>query len=458
MPDEFRGDYTPTSDIFGKFIEGLKMGIALKKDKEERAANAATAQYKTDAENRARRAESMNLDYLTGNRIRSGEEYDIANKMAAQPEMFPQPEQRRFMDEITLGQQPMPSPASTFSVAQGVGIKPRPGLENFKLGEAQTTGVIPFDPRALGVAGYTEDEGPAKEYMANADNITRFAEGRKALSQPSGLNIQTDESGIEYMPGRKLGAQPTIVSAPADPQVLNIPGAEGKFIGYRGRAGENRLVQEQPTTKTIVNTMTGATTTVPKNTEMFTPIGAAQMMETDSKMNATLQGLTRLEGFLNKVPSGRLGGNFASFINYFSGFYPEVGAAKDLGGMLKPMITRVLGGDVGNLAVAEQAAAGRLTEGLISATAQERKNAFATLRGLAAYRKEANKARKENDMGIWGAPLTEALSKNPQWVRFKQAYDTGDFAEAAKFAPSRVATQQPAQQPVQQQPQVKDAW
>mgnify|MGYP001565041493 CR=1 FL=1 len=396
-------DYTPTNDVFGRFIEGLKMGQQLQENKAKRVQDALEAQYKAQTSAIARRTENANFDYISGGNIHTGEEYDIATKMSAQPDLFPMDAERRDVEDITANKG--------------------------------------FDSNATGYARYDPTQKDAEQYMAQAGNIDRLREGLKQMGKPMGLNVQTDpETGMQYIPGTKRGEKPTITSIPANP-TLEVPaGGTTPIVTYNTGVGRKGASAEQTNMVPMVNTQTGQSTLVPKGTMLYTPVGAAQMADTTTRLSSLTQSLNEFERLLQNVPEGRFKGNLAETINTFTGYFPEVATAKGLGGVLKPLITRVLGGDVGNLAAAEQIPAQRLTEALITRTGTERKQAFKVLRQLIAYRQQANELRKVGTTGLWGDPLREVLKDNVQFTRFIKAVDAGKLNQAlqAVEAPTNV--------------------
>lgn len=420
-------DYTPyTGDVFTHFIEAMKMGMSLKKDEEAKKVQAITTGYAKENTDRARRLESQNLTYGSNNQIRSGAEYDQAIQAISQPTP-------RMLDEIFLGDNPIPSPASTFDVKKYGSQIPAKDLNTFEN--------IPMDVVAsLGYATPMEaSEQDTQKFINNGvdpKTLARYIEGLKNLGRPSNLGVITDPTtGMQYIPGPSMKAKPTIVGTPVNPQTVDVPGSNQQFVSYNVGQGRAGLLQVQPTEKTLVNTVSGKSITVPKNTEMWTPPGASTMMETTTRLNSLEQGVTRLERTLAKVPSGRLGGNFASLANFMGGWFPEAGNAKDLGGILAPMTTRLIGGDVGNLSITEQIAAKNMTASLVSATKEERKLAFDTIRHLISYRRIANEQKLSGNSLIWGDDLSTVLKDNTQYQKFINAAASGDFKEANTFAP-----------------------
>jgi len=194
MPDEFRGDYTPTSDIFGKFIEGLKMGQSLRKEKEDRAVKSAELQMKAMTDNLAREKWNQEIWQKSGGNLQA-KELDAAYRMISQTEGA----------EVPTGSLPEPSTATpggatTFSVAQGLGIPARPA---WKLSDESIRGVIPaISPNAnIGYKQYEAD--PTVQTQKSNEALANISGANQAIQdrQRAGL----EQLGTNYV---KIGQDP----------------------------------------------------------------------------------------------------------------------------------------------------------------------------------------------------------------------------------------------------------
>lgn len=158
-----------------------------------------------------------------------------------------------------------------------------------------------------------------------------------------------------------------------------------------------------------INPITGEQVALPRGGKVVSPPGAADAVALGNKLDDFNASLKELQALVNSTPSGRIAGNGAYYLNKFFGLFPNVKTASNVGQLLVPMATRVLGGDVGNLSATEQNAAMQLMK-LEGATDIERKQAFAVLDALTA-RKMAIAKNLINNNKMFNA---DAINESPE--------------------------------------------
>jgi hypothetical protein len=209
-----------------------------------------------------------------------------------------------------------------------------------------------------------------------------------------------------YGGGANNGGGLPPISVITDPatglQFYQVPSGRGGYV----------KTAAVPPAPIAINPTTGEQVALPRGGKVVSPPGVADALTLRDKLGDFRTSLGELETLVSSTPSGRLAGNGAYYINKFTGLFPEVKTANNVGQLLVPMATRVLGGDVGNLSMTEQVAATQLMK-LEGATVEERKQAFAVLKALTERKQAiANKLINENKMfnkaGLDEAP--EALA------------------------------------------------
>ncbi len=234
-------------------------------------------------------------------------------------------------------------------------------------------------------------------------------EQNRQRQQQSLTGLREAQAGM-MAGGEEGGApEPTIITDKEGRQILAYPTPQG----YRYR--------ELTPTPISVNPITGEQTALPRGARMYVPPGAAKGQETLTKIDGLEASLGMVEDLYKTIPSGRISGNTAKVLNKFTGLYPEVRTAETAGGILVPMVTRVIGGDVGNLNEQEQKAAKQALL-LADGTKQERAQAFGILKSLIS-----DKRRQANLMiqGKTGTSLnlkkTSPKSANQRFLELKNS-------------------------------------
>ena len=157
-----------------------------------------------------------------------------------------------------------------------------------------------------------------------------------------------------------------------------------------------------------INPNTGEQITLPRGGKIVEPSGSKDAKSVLSKVQGFTSAIDELETVLTKIPSGRVMGGLAKLSSKITGYPAEVRTAESLGGLMVPMATRIIGGDVGNLSETEQQAARKALE-LSSGTTEERKQAIALLRGLLANKKVEAEKIIQGGNTMWGngqSPIT----------------------------------------------------
>lgn len=379
-------NYTPTTDVFARFVEGLKFGAGLRDSAKTNALQDMQVQKLAEDMARAKRSEALDFQYASGGQIYSGEDYDRAQRVTG-PGSTPK---FRTLQDVP-GPQALPTPTTGALDIRTVPTKP-----NVTIPAAGTTGL----------QGYGVPFSQTQEFIEAQPDLERYTEGLTQMAKPVGLNVQTDASGARYIPGRKRGDKPTILPPEGGLQVFEQGGQQ--FYAYPTTRG-TQYGQVTPA-PVAINEETGQQADLPRGAKIIKPSGMQAAKETATKMEALENSIGLFETYLNKAPAGRVLGTIAGLVNSLTGYMPEVSGIKDAGGLIKPMLTRVIGGDVGNLSAPEQVAAKRLTEDMVGATKAERAQALYIMRTLLEFRKQANNKRLQGG-GMWNAetaPLSTA--------------------------------------------------
>jgi hypothetical protein len=201
MADEFRGDYTPTSDVFGRFIEGLKFGRELKKDEAAKAEKALTDKYASDERAAKQRMQDITISQMSGGAISSGAAFDRALREVEQ-----------------FGAQQPTKPLSDFGGAPAMPVAP--GTEGISIKNVPTR-ATPLGPNIMSGAGVQAPEEQAKLF-ANVSGestpmIEQYQKGLQNISKamtfaPTGYT-PTGQPIFSNYKDMKLGTAPKADSA-----------------------------------------------------------------------------------------------------------------------------------------------------------------------------------------------------------------------------------------------------
>ena len=154
----------------------------------------------------------------------------------------------------------------------------------------------------------------------------------------------------------------------------------------RKRATANR--EEQGST--AINPITGETTSVPKGARFVTPPGAVDAQKNIRTAENLLNILDMQERKMGELPKGRAYGRAAVLANKLTGYRPDVGVFQGIHEATIPVFSRVVGGDVGNLAEQEQARAAKINPSLIQ-TPEEMKGVINFTRDVLKNKLEYNR-------------------------------------------------------------------
>ena len=116
---------------------------------------------------------------------------------------------------------------------------------------------------------------------------------------------------------------------------------------------------------TAINPITGETTEIPKGARFVTPAGASEAQKNVRTAENLLNIIGIQERRLKDLPKGRVYGRGASLINRATGLMPDVGVFQGIHEATIPVFSRVVGGDVGNLAEKEQERAAKINPNLV---------------------------------------------------------------------------------------------
>ena len=145
--------------------------------------------------------------------------------------------------------------------------------------------------------------------------------------------------------------------------------------------GVRRGMVAETTPQTVVNSLTGETTTVAPRAKIITPIGGDDAVKRNEKLQALSTNIDYLQNALDALPAGRVQGFAVDNINKLTGYFPEAKTARGFNGLMIPLIAKVLAGEAGALAELEQK---RAAEMLVSPmnTRQEQKIVIRDLREI----------------------------------------------------------------------------
>lgn len=182
-------------------------------------------------------------------------------------------------------------------------------------------------------------------------------------------------------------------------QVITDPTTGVQYLSYGSKYGPRyQMVPPQPI---AINPNTGEQVSMPRGAKIVEPSGAKDAKVTLSKVQGFTNALDEFEQILSKVPAGRIMGGLARLSSKVTGYPAEVRTAESLGGLMVPMATRIIGGDVGNLSETEQKAANRALM-LANGTIEERKQSITLLRKLLQDKKIAAEKIISGGGNMWG--------------------------------------------------------
>lgn len=217
MADEFRGDYTPTTDVFGRFIEGLKYGRELKKDAQAAADKALTEKYAADERAAKQRMQDITISQMSGGMIPSGAAYDQALR---EVDTFAAQQPTKSLADFG-GVPAMPlAPAAQTQAQQAFGmpgaqVNYAPGTDKLSIKYVPVR-TVPFGPNIMSGAGVQSPEEQAKLFSNVSGEsiplIDKYQKGLKNISQamtfvPSG-NTPTGQPIFANYKDMKLGTAP----------------------------------------------------------------------------------------------------------------------------------------------------------------------------------------------------------------------------------------------------------
>ena len=219
---------------------------------------------------------------------------------------------------------------------------------------------------------------------------------------------QMSQSGMELSNAKTQAEMDRIKfqSTPAGAMGGMVPGGGYDFltgpggIQYVPTKYGPRFVPPEPI---AINPSTGEQIVLPRGGKFVEPSGSAAAKLTLSKINAFAKSINELEQVLSTVPSGRIAGGGAKVLNTYTGIFPQVRTSESLSGLMTPMATRLIGGDVGNLSETEQKAA-RTALHLTNATTEERKQVIGLLRTLLKDKEKEAKQIVTGRSGAWNQP------------------------------------------------------
>lgn len=182
-------------------------------------------------------------------------------------------------------------------------------------------------------------------------------------------------------------------------QVITDPTTGVQYLSYGSKYGPRyQMVPPQPI---AINPNTGEQISMPRGAKIVEPSGAKDAKVTLSKVQGFTNALDEFEQILSKVPAGRIMGGLARLSSKVTGYPAEVRTAESLGGLMVPMATRIIGGDVGNLSETEQKAATRALM-LANGTIEERKQSIELLRKLLQDKKIMAEKIISGGGNMWG--------------------------------------------------------
>ena len=138
-----------------------------------------------------------------------------------------------------------------------------------------------------------------------------------------------------------------------------------------------------------INPITGENVAIPKGVRFVTPPGAADAQKNVRTAENLLNILEIQERKMASLPRGRAYGRGAVLMNKLTGMNPHVGVFQGIHEATIPVFSRVIGGDVGNLAEQEQIRAAKINPSLVQ-TPEE-------MAGVLSFTKEILKKKLEQN-------------------------------------------------------------
>lgn len=160
-----------------------------------------------------------------------------------------------------------------------------------------------------------------------------------------------------------------------------------------------------------INPITGEVRTIPKGARIVTPPGAADA----AKNLRTAENLLNILGVQEKkaksLPRGRAYGRATNLLNKVTGWNPDAGVFQSIHEATIPVFSRVVGGEVGNLAEQEQARAAKINPNLVQ-TPEEMEQIIAFTREILNSKMEANRRAMSGGM-FSGGPTAAPADDDP---------------------------------------------
>lgn len=178
-----------------------------------------------------------------------------------------------------------------------------------------------------------------------------------------------------------------------------------------------------------INPITGEVTTIPKGARIVTPPGAADSAKNLRTAENLLNILDLQEKRSKGLPRGRAYGRGTNILNKLTGWNPDAGVFQSIHEATIPVFSRVIGGEVGNLAEQEQTRAAKINPNLTQ-TPEEMEQIIAFTREILQGKMELNRRAMSggmfpggNAVGEGGAPqgFTPAKAARLEELRRKKA-------------------------------------
>lgn len=230
---------------------------------------------------------------------------------------------------------------------------------------------------------------------------------QSGLNQLSVMRPQPDQTlGLERLAlDREAAAERARQNAQAEKDRQTGFGLEREKLDalkqYRDKLGDRGT--------TAINPITGEVTEIPKGARVVAPPGAADAAKNLRTAENLLNILDLQEKRSKGLPRGRAYGRGTNLLNRVTGMYPDAGVFQSIHEATIPVFSRVVGGEVGNLAEQEQTRAAKINPNLTQ-TPEEMEQIIAFTREILRSKMEANRRAMSGGMfgGMFGGGPTAA--------------------------------------------------
>lgn len=187
--------------------------------------------------------------------------------------------------------------------------------------------------------------------------------------------------------------------------------AETQARAQAAALARNEANRESPVQ--VINPITGEIADTPRGSRFVTPPGASEAAKMIDKIKG-LRSISEIQKLkAENLPKGRIFGRGAIAINKLTGQFPEVGAFQSIYEATLPVYSRIIGGDVGNLAEQEQQRAAKINPNLIQ-TKEEMVELIDFVQDVLKAREKQAEKRLSGGFFSQQAPSEQAARIDPE--------------------------------------------